>query len=303
MVRLATAGNMQDEFFLPWVESANDRRFKKILTIFVTVFILISVAVPFLPVAEIVQKDLKSVAPRLSRLIMEKKKLPPPPPPVAKKKVKKKPVKDKKKTEKKKKEAVKKAANSGLMALSNELLDLRESFDLDMLDKKPLVKSRGVEKQTFKTSIITASATTASSGINTKKLTRTTGGSALSGRTTTQVTSEIGDRVITAKRASAGGKTSLRDEREIEQIFQKNKGAIYSIYNRALRKDPTLEGKVVVELTISPAGRVVQCRVISSELDSPALERKIVARVKLFKFKASNVQQTIIKYPIDFLPS
>ncbi|MCW8830047.1 MAG: energy transducer TonB, partial [Gammaproteobacteria bacterium] len=67
--------------FLPWVESANDRRFKKILVIVVTIFVLVSVAVPFMPVPEIVKKDLKSVSPRISRLITEKKPPPPPPPP------------------------------------------------------------------------------------------------------------------------------------------------------------------------------------------------------------------------------
>jgi len=95
----------------------------------------------------------------------------------------------------------------------------------------------------------------------------------------------------------------MRDEREIEQVFQKNKGAIYSIYNRALRKDPSLEGKVVVELIIGSDGKVIQCRIISSELNSPKLERKIIARIKLFKFKPGNMRKTTIKYPIDFLPS
>lgn len=299
---MMSPSNVPEELFLPWVESANDRRFKKILIVFVTTFILISAIVPFLPTPEIIQKDLKTVAPRLSRLIIEQKKIPPPPLPEVKKKVKKKPVKKKKKVDKKD-TAYKKAASSGLVALSSELDDLKDSFDFSSLDTKPLKKSKGVEKQTFQTNVITAKATSASAGIETGKLTRTTGGSKLSGRTTTKVTSKISEKVAPVRRSSANGRGLLRDEREIEQVFQKNKGAIYSIYNRALRKDPTLAGKVVVELTIAPNGKVTQCRIISSELNTPDLERKIIARIKLFKFKSANVPATTVKYPIDFLPS
>ena len=302
MTRMMSPSNVPEELFLPWVESANDRRFKKILIVFVATFALISAIVPFLPTPEIIQKDLKTVAPRLSRLIIEQKKIPPPPLPEVKKKVKKKPVKKKKKVDKKE-TAYKKAASSGLVALSSELDDLKDSFDFSSLDTKPLKKSKGVEKQNFKTNVIMAKATSASAGIETGKLTRTTGGSKLSARSTTKVTSKISEKIVPVRRQSANGRGLLRDEREIEQVFQKNKGAIYSIYNRALRKDPTLAGKVVVELTIAPNGKVTQCRIISSELNTPGLERKIIARIKLFKFKSANVPATTVKYPIDFLPS
>lgn len=302
MARLMVPANVTEELFLPWVESSNDRRFKKILITFVTFFALLSVIVPFLPVQDIIQKDLKTVAPRLSRLIMEKKKQPPPPPPKIKKKIKEELVKKKVKVDKKKL-AHKKAASSGLIALSSELVDIRESFDFQWLETKPLKKSKGVDKQIFQSNLITAKATSASSGINTQKLTRSTSGSKLSGRMTTKVTSDIGDKIPVKRASISGGRKSSRDEREIEQVFQKNKGAIYSIYNRALRKDPTLEGKVIIELTIRADGKVVQCRIISSELNAPDLERKIIARIKLFRFKPANVQEITVKYPIDFLPS
>lgn len=301
---MMSPANVPAELFLPWVESANDRRFKRILIIFVTVFSLVSAIVPFLPVPEIVQKDLNTVAPRISRLIMEKKKQPPPPPPKPEvsKKIKDKPVKQDKKVVKKD-AARKKAASSGLVALSSELVDIRESFDFPAIDNKPLKQSKGVEKQTFQNDLITARAKSASAGIDTNKLTRTTSETNLSTRTTTKVTSDIGDRVAVARKSGVSGGVSLRDEREVELVFQKNKGAIYSIYNRALRKDPTLAGKVVIELTIEPDGTVTQCHIASSELNAPKLERKIIARVKLFRFKPGKVQKMTIKYPIDFLPS
>ena len=95
----------------------------------------------------------------------------------------------------------------------------------------------------------------------------------------------------------------MRDQNEIELVFQKNKGAINRLYQRALRQDPTLQGKVVLELTIAPDGKVIKCVVISSELNNPALEKRLVARVKMFRFKPRNVETVTVRYPIDFLPS
>ncbi len=91
---------------------------------------------------------------------------------------------------------------------------------------------------------------------------------------------------------------------EIERVFQKNKGGIFNLYNRALRKNPSLAGKVVVELTISPGGQVTSVKLLSSELGDKKLERKLVLRIKKFKFAArANAAETVVKYPIDFLPS
>jgi len=301
-----------NEPFLPWVESENDRRFKRILLITVTIFMVFGLIIPFLPVPEPERKELQEVSPRLAKLILEKKKQPPPPPPKPKeeKKVEKKekPKKEEKKVEKKetpkpKESARKKAEAAGLVALSDDLADLRESFDMSALDTTPQTNAADAAAPTIGTSaVLTAKAKAGSGGINTGSLSRSTGGSELATRSTSTVTSKIGTTEPTAKKGTSG-KSAARSESEIERVFQKNKAAIYSLYNRALRKDPTLQGKVVLELTISPGGKVTACRVVSSELNSPDLERKLVSRVKLFQFKAGNMSQVTITYPIDFLPS
>lgn len=305
-----------NEPFLPWVESENDRRFRRILVVSILVATIFGVIVPFLPVPEPERKELKDVAPRLAKLILEKKKVVPTPPPKPKPKeeekkdVKKKP--DQKKPEQKKavkkeppkpQNARKKAESVGLVALSDDLADLRESFDMSSLENKPQQKAGKQAALTSNTSsVLTAKATKGSGGISTGSLSRSTGGSELATRTTTSVKSTIGGTEKKVTRSS-DGRSVVRGQDEIERVFQKNKGAIFSLYNRALRKDPTLQGKVVLELTIAPNGKVTQCRIVSSELNDPALERKLISRVKLFKFKASNVSQVTITYPIDFLPS
>lgn len=310
--------NTWDEPFLPWVESENDRRFKRILLVTVILTVIISAIIPFLPVPEPEQKELEEVAPRLAKLIIEQRKVPPPPPPKPKP-VKKKEL-PKKETPKKKAEpkpkpqpkkappkpkqtAREKAERTGLVALSDDLADLRESFDMNSLESKPQQKTgKQAAVTTTNSAILTAKATKGSGGIQTGSLSRETGGSELATRKTTQVKSEIGGTKKTTKRSS-DGRSVMRGQEEIERVFQKNKGAIFSLYNRALRKDPSLQGKVVLELTIAPNGSVTAARIVSSELNDPALERKLVSRVKLFKFKAANVSQVTITYPIDFLPS
>ena len=69
-------------------------------------------------------------------------------------------------------------------------------------------------------------------------------------------------------------------------MFDRNKGALYALYGRALREKPELAGKLVLEFTIAPTGEITNVRVVSSELNDPELEKKIVARVRQIRFKA-----------------
>ena len=124
-----------------------------------------------------------------------------------------------------------------------------------------------------------------------------------------------GREVFVVKRAVADGfgrdvlkgldsglaKQNLKPAIELE--FDRNKGAIYALYNRALRDDPALQGKVVLELKIAPDGQVISCRVVSSELKSPELEGKLVARIRMFDFGAKEVEPMVVTWPVDFLPS
>src|SRR5581483_1842552 len=79
--------------------------------------------------------------------------------------------------------------------------------------------------------------------------------------------------------------------------------ARYALYERALRMNPTLQGKLVLQFTIAPSGVVTRCRVVSSELHDPALEHEIVARVMLFRFEPEKVDPTTATKPIDFFPA
>jgi TonB family protein len=104
------------------------------------------------------------------------------------------------------------------------------------------------------------------------------------------------------QRTGSSGKTS-RAREEVEIVFDRNKGALYALYGRALRDQPELAGKLVLEFTIAPTGEITMCRVVSSELNDPELEKKIVARVRLIRFKPADVEPLTVSKPIDFFPA
>jgi len=79
---------------------------------------------------------------------------------------------------------------------------------------------------------------------------------------------------------------------------------LYRIYNRELRVNPTLQGKVVLRITIEPDGSVSLTQVESTDMNAKAMLDKVVARVKRFNFGAKEGVPTVtILYPIDFLPA
>ena len=102
-------------------------------------------------------------------------------------------------------------------------------------------------------------------------------------------------------RGSGGPSRSLE---EIQLVFDRNKSALISLYNRARREMADMQGKMVVRLTIEPDGSVSACTMVSSELGNPELERKILARIQLFNFGTKAVPRyTYPNYPIIFLPT
>lgn len=288
---------------LPWaISEEEERRFKKILRRVSIFFLVFALVMPFLPVPEPDRDKVEAIPPRLAKLILERKKKPSAVPNVAKKKAHRKKPKARKKPKKDIAAARRKAASSGLLALSSDLAALRDDSLLSSVSSNRTLTRSGKKAKQSQRSVITRNIGRGSGGINTAKLGRGTGGGALSGRSTTQVSSSLqgggGGRL-----SRGGGHRASRPIEEIRQVFDRNKNSIYILYNRALRKDPSLEGKLLLELTIAPSGKVLVCRVLSSEIKAPVLIRKLVARIKLFNFGAKDVATVKVTYPIEFFPS
>ena len=108
--------------------------------------------------------------------------------------------------------------------------------------------------------------------------------------------------VARANTAAAEPSAGERAMSNIRKVFDAQKTALYSLYKRELRQDPTLEGKVLLELVIEPDGSVSACEVVSSELENPTLEQRIAMRVRMFNFGADSVERRKVRFPVDFLP-
>jgi hypothetical protein len=156
-------------------------------------------------------------------------------------------------------------------------------------------------------SMIASQATGGSGGIVNASISRGgvgAGGSGIGGVETGRVESSISAAARDAARPVSSGAGPARTDEEIQIVFDRYKAALYRIYNRELRNDPTLRGKMVLAITIEPDGSVSACSVQSTDMKSAVLAAEIVDRVKKFNFgPKEGVPSTKILYPIDFLPA
>src|SRR5882757_7966146 len=266
------------EYELPWEgDSESSTRFRKILRVLLILFLILGILFPLLPTPKLTAGETE-VPQRLARvMIQEKPKPPPPPPPVVQEKpkpeVEKKPIPippvDRKQLAHEK-------AQKSLNRVKDELADLREQMDLTPLAQtKNLSGAVGADSHAER-SMITSKVGAGSGGITSANSSRGfgTGAGSLTGHDTTAVTSSIARSGLDSRgptRTGTSGKAA-RSREAIELVFDSNKGAIYGLYNRALRDRAELQGKLVLEFTVAPSGEITMCRVVSSELNDPDLE-------------------------------
>ena len=262
-------------FELPWSSNADqERRFKRMLRIGLAIWLAVALLSQVLPTPEkpVVEPKPVVVPPIVDKTVEAKKK-----------------------------------AQKQLDKVKDELADLRAALNTELSSAKPLnAKVDGPARA--ERSMITSNLTGGSGGINTAALSSGFGGGPgnLHGHSTTAGVQSFADQICKdhaeATRTGSSGKAS-RSREEIEMVFDRNKAAIYALYNRALRENPQLQGKVVVQLTIAPTGEVTDCKVLSSELKDEELEHKLIARIKMFHFDERDVEIITTTKPIDFFPA
>jgi protein TonB len=313
-----------DDFVLPWEATRKeDERFRKILKRLLLIFLLLAIAFPWLPLPEIQREVVERIPPTLAKVILHQK-LPPPPPapkrepepePEPKPVEKEKPV-EKKATpakQKKSKQARKKVASMGVAAFSSQLQSLRSSLDVAKLRARNTNVKTGAAARSTRSVLGRDSASKTSGGINSSVMSTNGSGAALSGRRGVAVAGPYGgggggDGDGVGGPGGGGGKHGSsvaggRDMESIRRVFEQHKGAIYAIYNRALRRDPEIRGKYVFHIVIEPSGKISKIRLVSSELGNPALEQKLLTRIRVINFGPEDVAATPVNYKFDFIPA
>jgi TonB family protein len=248
--------------------------------------------------------------------VLERTIPPPPPPPVQPERVQPEKVQQPERAPdlKRTQDARRKASQAGLLPFADQLSDLRDKFEVRKEDLAPLASAKGDGgTPRAERSLITTRTGTLTGGINTAGVSSGfgSGSGTLDGHGTTRMQVPLGGsgagNAISggadgASRSGKGKKAS-RSREEIELVFDRNKAAIYSIYNRALRDNPALLGKVVFEFTIAPWGEITDCRIVASELKDSELERKLIARIRMFRFEDKDVEAMTTTKPIEFFPA
>ena len=316
------------EFELPWSTGAGqDAKFRRLLAIIFAATLLLGVIWPWLPTPAEDPYEVEEISPRIAKLLLEYK--PPQPPKAREPEPEPEPVVpdpsvrplpqqvvetppervDERAPEPPPvdtRQLARERAEAALLPFAEDLAALTDNDLVEKVgDNRPLTTSVG-EAARNERSMITSKVGAASGGINTASMSRDTGGRGLGVRATTQVESPVaavGETTAGGTRRSGTSSKASRSREEIELVFDRNKGAIFALYNRALREDPTLQGKLVLRLTIAPSGEVTFCEIVSSELGHEDMERKLVQRVKLFRFEAKDVESVTTTKPIDFFPA
>lgn len=317
------------KLIMPWTtDDEGERYFRRSLLLAILLCIVFGSLIPLInvPVPDRANRVIE-IPERLAMLVKE----PPKPEPIPipeevkpeKEPDKKKPEKVKKKKPVKKptkvaaksrnKAARKKAESTGVLAFKDTFKDLMDETPVARLGTEARINKNAplaAGQARAQRSMVAIQATGTSGGISNAAVSRNIGaggngnGDRIGDVAFARVESAVAGLAEEAGRPLSDGLGPARTDEEIQIVFDRYKATLYRIYNKALRKDPTLRGKLLLRLTIEPGGEVSMCKMESTDLTSAELVAKIVDRVNRFNFgPKEDVPKVTILYPIDFLPA
>lgn len=308
---------------MPWTRGGeDDKRFRKSLSAALLVCLLFAVIVPYIDLPLRSVDEVPDVPQRVVRLMMEAR--PQPPPPVAPREQMKpkpqeqlaeqKPVPQRsampeKAPPQKTEEKPTDSADKGILAFREKFAAINEDQVVARLGSQAHINDSDNSHGQPQRAMLTTNAPGSSGGINLASLSRGVGGrgnGGMAGVQVTRATSAIGGIGTPGgpRPLSGDGPGMSRTDEEIQIVFDRYKAALYRLYNRELRKDPTLRGQMVLRLTIEADGAVSFCELQASDMNAPELSAQVVERVRTINFGAKEgISAITILYPIDFLPA
>lgn len=328
---------------LPWSQDDTDhQRLKRITLVLVPVFLVLGLAIPFIPVSEPEREPRATEEPQLARLLLEEPLQPevepvmpepspdplpepepapaplpepipePAPEPTPQPAPEPTPVPARPEprpapTETATVEQARETArNTGILAMSSELSAARSRSGNVRLETNREA-ANATEPASRGDRLAERSATERSAGASDHSADHQTRQVAMAERQQTRV--EAPPRPAAAPAAEAPRQTATtrtsatRSREDLRRTMDANKAAVFSIYNRELRRNPSLRGTVTPELVIEENGSVSSCSVVESTLNEPSLEERICARLRLVNFgEKDGADRTTIRYPIELLP-
>lgn len=297
-----------------------DKKFYNILLGLIALYFILAIAVPFIERIDVPREIKEQVPAQLTRIVIEKKQLPVPEPiklkppeekikeppkpvekkpqPIPKKVVVQQPVN-------KRQAAKQKAQSSGLAAMKDELLAMREVLEIKPDASRSLATTDTKQTQ-IKRKLLTAKVNQKSTALANAKVSQAVSSDELSTRNTQRI--RLSDQEVIAsgegeqQYADKLTLANVRSEMQLRQTLETSKARLYALYNRALRKDPLLKGKVVFNIEIQASGAISKVVIKSSELDNAKLERQLLIILRSINFGVEDVDTMTTVWAIEFLP-
>ena len=314
MIEREPTGDPARVAVMPWTRGTEDEiLFRKSLagTLLASVVLSILLSLVDLPIPD--RWEVIEIPERLTRLIREERAVPPPPP-VQQQAVEPELAKEAPQMAEKpapepttKKPTPPSPRSHGILAFRDQFTGLaKDGADARLGAKARINDAGGAASGRPTRSLVTTTTPGSSGGVDVSSLSRNLGGGGqgLEGVQVARATSAIGAIGNGSDRPLSGGPGLSRTDEEIQIVFDRHKSALYRLYNRALRVDPTLKGQIVLRIRIEPDGSVSLSEMNSSDMDAPKLVQQIVRRVETFDFGVKEgIPAITILYPIDFLPA
>ena len=107
--------------------------------------------------------------------------------------------------------------------------------------------------------------------------------------------------VLTSKENyDGGGLTSF----DIERVFKVNLGQIKECYEKSLKKNPGLSGRIKSRFLIGATGTVTESKIIESNMSNSEIETCVSSAISSFKFPPPRGTGGVwVNYPFVFMPS
>lgn len=77
----------------------------------------------------------------------------------------------------------------------------------------------------------------------------------------------------------SGVKSESRNSEAVSEVINSHNSSIQYCYQREIKQNPDLKGKLVIRFTITPEGKVKDVKILSSTLDNPRIEQCVVSRI------------------------
>ncbi|WP_404364268.1 TonB family protein [Corallococcus coralloides] len=90
--------------------------------------------------------------------------------------------------------------------------------------------------------------------------------------------------------------------KELARFIQRMKASIQRCYEKELKRDPTLKGRVMVRFNLKPDGRAGNVEVEESTLRSEGVSSCIITTIRAWKFPFQPSDDVPVSYPFIFSP-